>query len=619
MSLETVLKIGKIYRNSTEYGLDEHRFVLKTSSDIEDVRKNKDESKNPIETIIYKIPVKISAENKIDICLIEKEILRDEDEIKKLRNLNFKTSDKDKDKKYVFGDIVYSFIKGKDKIKIAGNYRVAATEKEKSSFFRGENEAQSIQLPIIIAFHVALRVQIKEIESLLQSAPSVVIHFNFEGKHWFEIQGVLDAVNEKLIEGFIAKSTLPNERKVVALAKSLFKTIKPPLFDNKTKLFKDPDGVGASTPGFKNTDSYKVKAFQSVDDVINLFYGVKTAEKKMFVRIKNDIGIIALPILDIENYEDIDYNLLAKTLNNFFPQKGESNGEDYDETEQKLNLDLNEDYDDIFQGLIQNQLPEEIGFDIVFIKPPGMSTPSVDLVEISNLKKSFLRTVHENIHSKKQILLEQFNSEPNSAKFKIKPAFRINESFQRLLDDRTKNQKRYQSHLLKVLPQIFSDTYYFDPILLPLFISQIEYSIRNEILPFVVLKYDFKFLMSIQKFDNMTPVINSKSYQLGLCLGIMSRPFAAWRDDCPIKSFEKSYVGNLSRRILSMKEAANFSTFLNQKLTLHEKVYLDQKEAFLEFMKTLKDFDTEKYDCNAAALGFFESYFSSNKSKEAET
>lgn len=611
MSLETVLKIGKIYRNSTQYGLDEHRFVIKTSSDMENVRKNKDESKNPIETIIYKIPVKVTEQNRVDICLIEKEILKNEDEIKKLRNLNFKTSDKDKDKKYLFGDIVYSIIKDKP----AGNYRMA-NMKEKSSFFRGELEVQKIQLPIIIAFHKALKNQIQEVESLLQSAPSIVIHFNFEGKHWFEFEGVMDAVNKKLIEGFITESTLPNERKVVALAKSLFKTIKPPLFDNKTKLFKDPDGVGASTPGFKNTDSYKVKTFQSVDDVINLFYGIKTAEKKMFVRIKNDIGIIALPILDIEIYEDIDYNLLAKTLNNFFPQKGESNGEDYDETEQKLNLDLNEDYDDIFQGLIQNQLPEEIGFDIVFIKPPGMSTPSVDLVEISNLKKSFLRTVHENIRAKKQILLEQFNSEPNSAKFKIKPAFRIRESFQRLLDDRTKNQKRYQSHMLKVLPQIYSDTYYFDPILLPLFISQTEYSIRNEGLPFVVLKYDFKFLMSIQKFDNMTSVINSKSYKLGLCLGIMSKPLAAWRDDCPIKSFEKSYVGNLSRRILSTTEALKFSNFLNEKLIMHEKLYPDQKEAFLEFTKILKDFGAEKYDRNTAALGFFESYFTSDRKKE---
>ena len=57
MSLDTVLKIGKIYRNSLEYGLDEHRYINKITTDIDSFSKNKDENGTPIQPIIYNIPV----------------------------------------------------------------------------------------------------------------------------------------------------------------------------------------------------------------------------------------------------------------------------------------------------------------------------------------------------------------------------------------------------------------------------------------------------------------------------------------------------------------------------------------------------------------------------------
>lgn len=616
MSLSTVLKIGKIYRNSTEYGLDEHRYINKTNVDIENVKKNKDEDKKAIETTIFNIPVRRNTEGVLEIFLDEKgELLEKEDTEKKLRNLNYKTSDKDKSKKYVFGDIVYSSFKKKGEMVEGGNYRMSKG-KELSSFHRGKGEVAKMPLPIIGEFHKALETKLEGIEKLMISVPSIVIHFDFEGKHWFELDGVLDAVNKKLITEFIAETTLPNGRKVVALAKSLFKTIKPPLYDSETGLFKDPDGVGAATPGFRNSDSYKVRAFESADDVIDLFYAVKTAEKKMAVRIK-DIGVIALPNIDFDKHQVQDFNLLAKTLNNFFPKKEEINDENYDNTEDKLGMNLKDDYDDVFQGLLENEFKDDMGFDIVFLNPPGMSTPSVDLIEISNLKKSLLRNVHARIREVKQELEKDSNIELE--KLKTKPAYSIRNSFQFLLDNRKKDQKKYQSHLLKVLPQIYSDTYYNDPMLLPLFIEQVEYGIRNSGRGFNLLKYDFYFLMKIQKFDNMDSIINSKSYQLGKCLGVMSKPFAAWRDDCPIKSFEKSYVGNLSRRILSTTEAVSFANFLNEKLTIHERLYSDQREAFLEFTQTLRDFGGEKYDRNASSLGFFESYFKPEPLKPKKT
>jgi hypothetical protein len=610
MSLSTVLKIGKIYRNSAEYGLDEHRYINKTSSDIDNVKKNKDEDKKPIETTIFTIPVRQNTEGVLTIFLNEKKELKNEDAIKCLRNLNYKTSDKDKSKKFIFGDIVYSAFNKKGVMVEGGNYRMAKG-KELSSFHRGKGEVAKMSLPIIGKFHKALEAELEGIEKLMMTVPSIVLHFDFEGKNWFELEDVLDSINKKLISEFIAETTLPNGRKVVALAKSLFKTIKPPLYDSETGIFKDPDGVGAATPGFRNSDSYKIHAFETADDVIDLLYAVKTSESKMVIQIKG-IGIIALP-----NNE----NLTALQLNNFYGSKSV-----YDETEEQLEEDLqlaemskeNEDQDSVFAAFENNDFEPNTTFDIVFIKPKGLAAPSIDLIEISNLQKSHLRYVHENIRAIKRDLKEEAEKELSKIKgFTKRPELNIRDSFQKLLDNHKKDQKKYQSHILKVLPQIYNDSYYSDPMLIPLFIEQVEYGIRNGGLKFNILKYELKFLMFIQKKGkmNLDTLTESTSFQLGRCLGVMSKPLG-W-SNTPIKSFEKSYVGNISRRIGSPIELLSFTTFLNQKLTIHGINYREQKAAFVEFMRLRKEIGKEQFNKEACAYGFFEGY-NSPKAQDTE-
>ena len=147
-------------------------------------------------------------------------------------------------------------------------------------------------------------------------------------------------------------------------------------------------------------------------------------------------------------------------------------------------------------------------------------------------------------------------------------------------------------------------------------IEKTERNIRDDFSNFNILKYEFQFLTQIQKFDTMNAITDSKSYAMGIALGKMARPFAAWRDDCPIKSFEKNYVGNLSKRITNPLDLTKFSNFLNEKLTMHEKNYKEQKSAYLDLMANFKALqEGEKYDRNACALGFFESYFSRTESK----
>ena len=614
MSLDTVLRIGKIYRNSIEYGLDEHRYVNKVSDDIKNFSKNKDERGQPVQTFLYNIPVHKDAEGNWHIQVEERSAidLLEEDRIKTFRYLNYKTSDKDSDKKYIFGDITYiSLDDENDESKGGGSYRMGKGKKP-SSFYRGKDDAVKIDSVHVQSFCKSFGEQSSVIEELLRSDTAVVLHFDFEGKHWFELEGIFDLINLKLIEEFLVKQQTSDKQEVYALKKTLFKTIKTP--QNKDGNYEPPKGVGGTTPRFDLQSSYKLKSFVSPEQAIDLFYGVNTAEKKFVKRIK-DVGILALPRAE---------NLTARQLNAFF-----SRSADYDETEEKLVQDqqvpeTTSDVDEIFAALLDNDLASDVTFDIVFMKPPGMSTPSVDLMEISNIQKSLLRQVHEDIRKWRNHWQKEASERMPGLKKSL--GLSVTNSFQQLLDNRTKDQKKYQSHLLKVLPQIYSDTYYRDPILLSLLIEQVEYGIRQDKAPFNFLKYYFYFLTSIQKHGEMTmnTITNSSSYRMGHCLGVMSKPFAAWRKDkCPIKSFEKGYVGNLSRRILSPTDTTNFANFLNEKLTIHEQYYPEQREAFQQFLAMLKSFEAnskEKYDRHNCALGFFEGYHSPipDKTKEDE-
>lgn len=610
MSLDTVLRIGKIYRYSIEYGLDEHRYVNKVSDDMKTFSKNKDDQGKPVQTLIYNIPVCRDEEGNWHIQVAERSVIEllEEDRIKGLRYLNYKTSDKDSAKKYLFGDITYATSKKDGKLVESGSYRL----EEKSSFIRGKDAMAGLTSKTVISFRQSFEENILSIEGLLKSAPSVALHFDFQGQGWYAVEGVMDAINQKLVEEFASKRTLSTGREVVALSKTIFKTIKSPLYDREKNTFGDPDGIGGCVPAFRNTEGYKIRYFESLDEVIDLFYAVNTAEKKFAKRIK-DVGILALPRAE---------NLTARQLNAFFGSSTE-----YDESEEKLVQEQqapepSSDLDDLFARMLDNDFESDVAFDIIFMKPPGMSTPSVDLVEISNIQKSLLRNVHENIR-KWRLHWEHVAAE-QITRLKKPLRLSVSSSFQQLLDNRTKDQKKYQSHLLKVLPQIYSDTYYRDPVLLPLLIEQAEYGIRQDKTQFNLLKYHFYFLTSIQKHGEMTmySITTSFSYQMGHCLGVMSKPFAAWRKECPIKSFEKSYVGNLSRRILSPSDATTFANFLNEKLTIHEQYYPEQREAFQQFLTMLKSFEgssKEKYDRHNCALGFFEGYHSPMPEKETET
>jgi hypothetical protein len=83
-----------------------------------------------------------------------------------------------------------------------------------------------------------------------------------------------------------------------------------------------------------------------------------------------------------------------------------------------------------------------------------------------------------------------------------------------------KANPKYHSHLLKVLPLIYTENYFQDEVLLPAFIQNVEFSIRAGESNFSFLKYDLKISFKIKnnkkdKFMEITLI--TESYQIGLC------------------------------------------------------------------------------------------------------
>lgn len=583
MSLDTVIKIGKFYRqdkNAWKF----HDQINWAMNDMEALSKNKDKDGNTIITTVYEIKVTDNGDSFAFDINNMMEIL-DEDKKKSLYYLNFKTSKKDASKRYLLGDLVYSCYQNKkgDLVE-GGNYRMngawANREKDgkielKSSFWLSEEVAKNMDNQFIQKFRTEFKNKAEEIEKFLKSQTSVVLHFNFDGKRWLDQKGIIDSIDYNLTLNLV--KDFPDSEKVV-LEKYLYKTL------------------GGVTPGFSDVQGYKNRMFTR-DEIISLMYAGKAAEKPL-IRIGN-IGIIALPHSE---------KLTSEMIVNFFERKKYTVEEEIDKEDDVQIGDTDEESDSLFTDLTENDFDDTVKYDIIFTNIP--SSPAgvfSDLIEVADVEKSLLKQVHHNILEERGKIEAQAYAEfPNSKKpFR----FNVRMSFLKILGDVTKNKKKFQFHILKILPQIYTDSYYEDPLLLPVFLEKVEHNIREGNQGFSTLKYDFYFLMNIQKKNTLMTITESKSYALGKDLGIMARQFAAWRDDCPIKSFEKSYVGNLSRRTSSIEELVKFAAFINEKLIMHERLYPEVKNAYQELIAIIKSFGEEKYSKYNCSLGFFESYY----------
>jgi hypothetical protein len=295
------------------------------------------------------------------------------------------------------------------------------------------------------------------------------------------------------------------------------------------------------------------------------------------------------------------------------------NEQQYDTFFEKKNEDLLQNDDDPLLFMIQNDDPQSFNkFDFVLSDSSGNTTN--DLVEISGIEQSELKSISKQIRD-----MAKYH---NETKGHFHPEdFKIETSFLNVLGTYRMNKSgflevsenhRYKSHLLKTLPLIYMKNYFHDSMLIPAFIENIESIVRivkekYTSYKYVGLEYDLKFLYSIQNFktNKYMEILETKSYKVGLGLGKLAKPLKK-----KINSFEKKYVGLLTRRVSTKDDCIEFCNEINEMLVRHEKTWGQLASETIENLVLLPQ---SEYDKEKLALGFFEGYFkyeaSDDKSK----
>ena len=103
-------------------------------------------------------------------------------------------------------------------------------------------------------------------------------------------------------------------------------------------------------------------------------------------------------------------------------------------------------------------------------------------------------------------------------------------------------------------------------------------------------------------------MVNSKSYQIGKKLGQLSKPLRK-----AINSFEKSYVGLITRRVATKYDCVKFTNEITEKLTRHGKRWAEQTASIVSELGMIPE---QEYDKELVAFGFLEGYFTYEEKSE---
>lgn len=567
--LETLLHIGKVLRESKR--LRHHRYIK--------LAPKKDKKTD----VVYLV-LPVNEDFSFDFDNLRE--TTNEYLIEKLLYLTYKSSDSDSVVKYIWGDISYGIDKNGKEL---GWYRIS-DDASGSAFGRVKKDEVFFAGTLIEKFRRSFDFHRQTIEAkLIENSHNnyCYLHFDFQGKHWYEFDQEMQRVNEKFLDDFSKQQS-----GTTILKKSLFKTLASA---EKNLPF----------PQFSEENIYKTRMFSSQDEIKDLFFAINYSTRAV-VR-ERDIKVVVLPKGKKVNADHIE---------EFFERRNFAEQADAEEKiieQNKVKDEFN--LDDFFAPVVENVAAEIVEFDFVFSKAGGMTAPDVDMVEISGIKRSLLAELAERTNDIRQ-RVEAERERVIGKSDKLLP-LSIKRSFLNILGDVTKDKKKYQSHLLKVLPQIYSGTYYKDAVLLPAFIEKTEYNIRQEKPNFNLLKFDYEFLVELRNKNGdktMKDMKNSASYKVGKLLGELAQP-VSWE----IKSFEKNYVGLLARRISDLQGLIAFSNFINQKLAIHERTYPSLKEKFGELAALLGEINQREYDRDFCAFGFFEGYFKRFEKPAAST
>lgn len=525
MSLDTVLKIGNILRNSRE--------KMSFSNAVVSCRP-KDNGDWPF---CLSLPV-----DKNFNIIFDKVSIVPENKRNSLYYLMYKTSTSDTVCRYIYGDIYYSFkgTLGKNgsinKPVEGGNYRLVESP---SSFDKGTatcneicslsgfspegiDEFQQIRTrfakeqilierilkyaPAIIKYfenenvssfkeYIENEDNLKNIcctinkennkkkleklsevkgeeELLLLNSASIFLHFSYEDgngdeKCWYDFSNTLELVIRKMHNEYV-----DTNKEGLVLKKSRWPTICSG--DKKNDI---------QFPNFDLENRYKTRVFTE-SEIEDLFYGVTYAAKNGKNFSDSNYKLIVLPFGD---------NLKAEDLKLFQEKRNEP-----------AIVSANEYKDDLI-SLILEDSSTFTSFDFIFARKERTKPDDTYLMEISNITRSNLNRVTSRIYEKAYQVYAGRNKE-----IKVDMSLSICcKSFSNLLGDVQLNStgkvkiaasKKYESHILKVLPLIYKGDYYNDPSLLHSFVTNVESAIRlgGGQFWYEILKYDLMFILSIQ-------------------------------------------------------------------------------------------------------------------------
>ena len=411
-------------------------------------------------------------------------------------------------------------------------------------------------------------------ELLLLNTASIFLHFSYEDgngdeKSWYDFSNTFELVTQKMLKEYVAETNGG-----LVLNKNLWHTICSG--DKKNDI---------QFPNFAWENRYKTRGFTE-SDIEDLFYGVTYAKKGKMIS-GSEYKLIVLPF---------GKNLKADDLKLFIEKKNESS------------IILSNEYSDDLISSALGSSSTFTSFDFIFVKNGG-TKPDTDLIEISNITRSTLNRVD----LRNKSIAHQVYSEKNN-EIKVDMSLSICKSLTNLLGDvqldatgkvKITASKKYESHILKVLPLIYKENYYNDPYLLHSFVTNVESATRIGDGSFwcKILKYDLMFILSIQnnKQNKYMEITNSASFKLGIKIGKMAKPLKK-----SIGSFEKNYVGLLSRRVSTKDDCIRFVTDISQKLVMHDGMWAT---ICAEVCDDLANLSESEYDKDELSFGFLDGFF----------
>jgi len=409
-----------------------------------------------------------------------------------------------------------------------------------------------------------------ETKNVLQQFADFTIYVHFEytldesKKSWHQFNETFKLIKNKLnseITNITEQGLVPS--------KSIYRT-----------LCSGDDKNDIQFPSFNIGKSFRSFSFRDYDQFEDFLYTGSILNKSFRRLGYTDIDMFVYPVvLEGEQIGAKDYDAF------FFDKKDET----------RL---VNDPIFEIFQHKGTDIFTR---FDFIFADSKGNTTN--ELIEISGLEKSTLRYVQKRIETisskmyQEKIDILYLDNKYNNLQIETSYRYLLGSPF---INNNGKieykNSSKYESHLLKVLPLIYTANYYHDNILLPSFIKVAEFIIRNiekKIVKFyyIDLKYHLKFLFKIlnTKNDKFMEITSSESYQIGLMLGGLAR--------------------NLSQeiKIANIYDFIKLKNEIEQKLIMHEKTKYTYQISY-DLAQKIKEFKS-KYDKEECTFGFMESYF----------